>query len=170
MISEFPANQTDFSVISMTIPHCICCPSCRLLKFTLTCFVCHWKHCLPRGRVTSSLWSVLCSSACRGTVRLPLTISVLRMWMWNHLHTVFVSCLFVLVISPWCARCSRPGSKWICRLYQMDGACCRRPILIYNVTHFQLSYSWLSWFMLASLVAVSVISGFIYFLFTYLNV
>lgn len=41
-----------------------------------------------------------CALACRGTVRLPLTLSVLRMWMWNHLHTVFVSRPFVLVISP----------------------------------------------------------------------
>lgn len=43
---------------------------------------------------------LFCALACRGTVRLPLTLSVLRMWMWNHLHTVFVSRVFVLVISP----------------------------------------------------------------------
>lgn len=44
-----------------------------------------------------------CALACRGTVRAPLTLSVLRMWMRNHFHTTlyFMSVwLSVLVACP----------------------------------------------------------------------
>lgn len=92
--------------ISMTIPHCIFCPGCRLETHSnMMCFVClTLEHCLPCEAKSLHLFGLFCvpfcALACRGTVRLPLTLSVLRMWMWNHLHTVFVSRLFVLVISP----------------------------------------------------------------------
>lgn len=124
--SEFSSLYCTCTVcISMTTPHCICCPSCRLeIHSDMMCFVClTLEHCLPRGQVTSSLWSVLCSFfcalACRGTVRLPLTLSVLRMWMWNHLHTVYVCDVCVGHLSP-CARCSRPGSNCVCKR-RMEG-------------------------------------------------
>lgn len=128
------ASKSFFSIsdlvalhISMTIPHCICCPSCHLeIHSNMMCFVClTLEHRLPRGQVTSSLWSVLCSFLCRS---MP----------WDCPPTTHSLCLTYVDVGPIfiqyicfmsvCAghlsqrvHCYRPGSNCICKLYQMDG-------------------------------------------------
>lgn len=96
----------------MTITHCVCCPSCHLEMHSNTmCFVClTLEHCLPRGRVTSSLWSVLCSFLCRS---MP----------WDCSPTAHSLCLTYVDVEPSsyrtsCHVCSCWSSLLTCTMFQ----------------------------------------------------
>lgn len=96
------------------------------LNFFLTC-VSSVELCNSACRETKQphLFGLLCvpscASACRGTARTPLTLSVLRMWMRkpssSQISRPFLS---LLVVCFPCARCFKTGQD--CTFYQMDGS------------------------------------------------